>query len=162
AQYIGAVVVAPRDPNIVLVAAQGRGGRGGGGAAAAGVAAGGDERGVYRTIDGGRTWTRILPADGPADSSDLYYDFSYPQMVYAAVAGGGAGIFKSTDGGVTWHPIAGRGLPDGARISAFAVSSGTHGRRVYAVAGSGGGRGAGASRALYRSDDGGETWTFGT
>ena len=158
AQYIGAVVVAPRDPNIVLVAAQGRGGRGGGGPAASAS----EERGVYRTIDGGRNWTRILPADGPADASDLYYDFSDPQMVYAAVAGAGTGIYKSTDGGLTWHPIAGRGLPDGARISAFAVSSGTHGRRVYAVAGSGGGRGAAASRALYRSDDGGETWTFGT
>ena len=159
AQYIGAVIVAPRDPNIVLVAAQGRGGRGGGGGPAASTT---EERGVYRTVDGGRTWTRILPADGSADASDLYYDFADPQMVYAAVAGAGPGIFKSTDGGVTWHPIAGRGLPEGARISAFAVSSGTHGRRVYAVAGSGGGRGAAASRALYRSDDGGETWTFGT
>src|SRR6478735_5155528 len=54
--YIGAVIVAPRNPNVVLVAAQGRGGRG---AAPPGQAP--DERGVYRTTDGGRTWTRVLP-----------------------------------------------------------------------------------------------------
>src|SRR5207249_2247364 len=55
------------------------------------------------------------------------------------------------------------GLPDGARITTFALASGTHGRRLYAMAGTGG-RGAGpaASRGLYRSDDGGDTWTLGT
>ena len=57
----------------------------------------------------------------------------------------GTGAYKSTDGGATWQPVGGRGLPDGARISAFAVSSGTHGRRLYAVAAVGGGRGAGGA-----------------
>src|SRR5215467_2449332 len=162
ASYIGAVLVAPSDPNTVLVAAQGRGGRGGRGATAPGSAAGGsEERGVYRTTDGGRTWNRVMPPEAPADASDLYYDFSDPQVVYASIAAGANGIFKSTDGGVTWQPIAGRGLPENARIAAFAVSSGTHGRRLYAIAGTGG-RGAAAGRGLYRSDDGGETWTFGT
>jgi photosystem II stability/assembly factor-like uncharacterized protein len=156
--YIGAVVVAPRDANAVLVAAQGRGGRGGGPGDRGADSA---ERGVYRTTDGGRTWTRVLPTAGPADASDLYYDFFDPQIVYASVATSGTGIHKSIDGGVTWQPVAGRGLPDGARIVAFAVSSGTHGRRVYAIAGASG-RGGGGGRALYRSDDGGETWTFGT
>jgi hypothetical protein len=54
-----------------------------------------------------------------------------------------------------------RGLPEGARLNAFAVASGTHGRRVYALAGTGGGRGPG-NRGLYRSDESGETWTLGT
>lgn len=158
AQYIAAIVVSPRDPNTVLVAAQGRGGRGAGGDAGA---SGANERGVYRTSDGGRTWTRVLPVDGSADASDLSYDFSDPQVVYASLATSGVGLFRSTDGGVTWQAVAGRGLPPGGRIAAFSVSSGTHGRRLYAIAGSGG-RGAAAGRALYRSDDGGDTWTFGT
>ena len=159
ALYIGAVIVDPHDPNTVLVAAEGRGGRGAG--PAANRVPGADERGVYRSTDGGHTWTRVLPVENPADASDLYYDFFDPRIIYAAMATAGAGISRSTDGGVTWQPIAARGLPDGSRIMAFAVSSGTHGRRVYAVAGTGG-RSGGAGRALYRSDDGGESWTFGT
>jgi photosystem II stability/assembly factor-like uncharacterized protein len=172
-QYIGGIVVDPRNADNVLVAAQGPrvGGRGGVSPAVEPAAAA--ERGVYRSTDGGRTWTRVLPTDGSSGASDVYLDHRDPQMVFALlVAGGpgapaaqpvsaGTGAYKSTDGGVTWQPINGRGLPDGARISAFAVASGTHGRRLYAVAAVGGGRG-GAGRALYRSDDGGETWTLGT
>jgi photosystem II stability/assembly factor-like uncharacterized protein len=164
-QYIGGIVVDPRDADRALVAVQG--GRGGG------AGAGSAERGVYRTADGGRSWTRVLPTDGSAGASDVYLDYGDPQITYALVGGGGApqappstGAYKSVDAGVTWAPVGGRGLPDGARISAFAVASGTHGRRLYAVAAAGGGGrgagGAGAGRALYRSDDGGETWMFGT
>jgi len=180
-QDIGAIIVAPRDANAVLVAAQGgrrAGGRAGAPAAGAASQADAGERGVYRTTDGGRTWARVLPVDGSSGASDLYYDFYDPDIIYASVAdggfggraagagsSGGTGIFKSTDAGATWSPVTGRGLPDGARISAFAVSSGTHGRRLYALAMTGGGRGGaagGAGRALYRSEDGGETWTFAT
>jgi photosystem II stability/assembly factor-like uncharacterized protein len=167
-QYIGGVVVDPRNANTVFVAAIGP---------RAGAANAG-ERGVYRSTDGGRAWTRVLPADGSAGASDVYIDYFDPQIVYALLTAGaalptapalpqpttgpGTGAYRSTDGGVTWQPVGARGLPDGARISAMAVSSGTHGRRLYAVASAGGGRGAGSGRALYRSDDSGETWTFGT
>ncbi|HVD93223.1 MAG TPA: hypothetical protein VNC21_13100, partial [Vicinamibacterales bacterium] len=174
-QYIGSIVVDPTNANAVLVAALGpraaAGGAGGRGTTDAKPDE--SERGVYRSSDGGRAWTRVLPADGSSGASDLYIDYADPQIVYALLGGAGAaastppaasstGAHKSTDGGVTWTPVSGRGLPDGARISAFALSSGTHGRRLYAVAGIGGGRGAGANRALYHSDDGGDSWTLGT
>ncbi|HEX8941819.1 MAG TPA: hypothetical protein VF785_01710 [Gemmatimonadaceae bacterium] len=163
-QYIGAIVVDPHDANRVLVAAQG--GRGGGRGGRAGAPDTSGERGVYRTTDGGRTWTRVLSADGSAGATDLYYDFTDPQIVYASLFGGGAaagtGVFKSTDGGASWQPLGGRGLPDGARIAALAVSSGTHGKRLYALAGGGRGGAGGGVRGLFRSDDGGETWTLGT
>jgi photosystem II stability/assembly factor-like uncharacterized protein len=167
-QYIGGLVVDPRNANNVLVAALGPRAGGPPGAAAQPADAGASERGVYRTTDGGRAWTRVLPTDGSAGASDVYLDYADPQMTFALLAGAlassGTGAYKSSDGGATWRAIGGRGMPDGTRITAFAVASGTHGRRLYAVAATGGGRGARGqgSRALYRSDDGGETWTFGT
>jgi photosystem II stability/assembly factor-like uncharacterized protein len=174
-QYIGGIVVDPRNASNVLVAALGPRPAGAAGARASAEGTPEDgERGVYRSSDAGRSWTRVLPADGSFGASDVYIDYADPQIVYALLtaggggfgapqpAGSGTGVYKSMDGGATWQPVGGRGLADGARISAFAVSSGTHGRRLYAVAGVGGGRGAGASRGLYRSDDGGETWTLGT
>ena len=166
-QYIGGIVVDPRNANNVLVAALGP--RPGSAAADPETS----ERGVYRSNDGGRSWTRVLPADGSSGASDVYIDQADPEIAYALLSTGGGvpgapraippgiGAYRSADGGLTWQPVAGRGLPDGARISALAVSSGTHGRRLYALAGVGGGRGGG-NRALYRSDDGGETWTLGT
>jgi photosystem II stability/assembly factor-like uncharacterized protein len=174
-QYIGGLVIDPANADRVIVAVIGPRAPGAGrGAAAPPPAPEPDgERGVYRTTDGGKTWTRVLPTDGSSGASDVYMDYQDPQVVYALLGGGGfgaapqptapgPGAYKSTDGGATWQPVSGRGLADGARIQSFAVSSGTHGRRLYAVAGVGGGRGAGANRALYRSDDGGESWTLGT
>jgi hypothetical protein len=167
-QYIGAIVVDPRNANSVLVAALGPRPAGPPGAAAPAQDGSAIERGVYRTDDGGRTWTRVLPADGSAGASDVYLDYADPQMTFALLAGApvsaGTGAHKSSDGGATWKPIGGRGLPEGARIVAFAVASGTHGRRLYSVMTLGGGRGSPGTgrRALYRSDDGGESWSFGT
>jgi photosystem II stability/assembly factor-like uncharacterized protein len=160
-QYIGGIVVDPRNANNVLVAALGPRIAPGAPPAPDGDGA---ERGVYRTTDGGRSWTRVL-SSGSAGASDVYLDYANPQIVCALFNGGpGTGLFKSSDGGQTWTPAGGAGLRDGARFSAVAPASGTGGRRLYGIAtvgGRGGGRGPG-SRGLYRSDDGGETWTFGT
>jgi photosystem II stability/assembly factor-like uncharacterized protein len=159
-QYIGGIVVDPRNTDNLLVAALGP--RAVPAAAAATAPSATDssaERGVYRSPDGGRTWTRVLPADGSSGASDVYLDYRDSQFVYALLLNGAA--HKSTDGGATWQPVGTKGLPDGARINALAVASGTRGRRLYALAGTGG-RGGAGTRGLYRSDDSGDTWTIGT
>ena len=173
-QYVGGILVDPRDAKNVLVAVLGPRPPGGRGApeTAPDPAA---ERGVYRSTDGGATWARVLPSDGLSGASDVYMDYRDPQMVFALLSAGAGGpgahqrpstgAYRSSDGGATWQPVSGRGLPDDARINAFAVASGTHGRRLYAVAGLAGlagGRGVGSGRALYRSEDGGDSWTLGT
>ncbi len=157
-QYIGGIVVDPHDANVVLVAALGPRPPPGASSTPDDAA----ERGVYRSTDGGRSWTRVLQADR-AGASDVYLDEGEPRIAYAlltttaASKPANAGAYRSSDGGATWQPVAGRGLPDDARIIALTLASNTQGRRLYAVAGVGSGRGGG-SRALYRSDDGGETW----
>jgi photosystem II stability/assembly factor-like uncharacterized protein len=146
-RYIGAIVVDPRNANTLIVAVQGPA----------------PERGMYRSADGGRTWTKTLNGTETNGAADLFIDYGDPQIAYALLAGGttaATGVYKSADGGVNWQPVSGRGLPNGARITAFAEASGTHGRRLYAVAGTGG-RGGGA-RGLYRSDDAGDNWVLGT
>ena len=157
-QYIGGIVVDPRNADNVLVAALGPRATFGAAALAPATNESSADRGVYRSSDGGRTWTHVLPADRTVGASDVYQDYRDPQIVYALLVGGAA--HKSIDGGATWQPVSTKGLGDGARFSAFAVASGTHGRRLYALAGTSG-RGGG-TRGLYRSDDGGDSWTLGT
>ncbi len=172
-RYITALVVDPRNPDIVL----------------AGVGSGGNfgsmvyynnnpsaARGVYRTSDGGRTWTQTLTEGPNASVVDLAVDPSDARIVFASFSGGGGGagagrggqrgagapaetaasppIYESADGGATWTRIAGDGLPAAASAN-VAVAPGTSSQRLYALVG---GRGGGA----YRSDDGGARWTLGT
>jgi photosystem II stability/assembly factor-like uncharacterized protein len=145
-KYITALVVDPRDPNVVI----------------AGVGSGGNfgsmvyynnsatsTRGVYRTTDGGRTWTQTLTAGPAASVIDLASDSSSPERLFASLIGG---IYSSADGGATWTKLESN-LPQGAVN--FAVARGSSGKRLYALVG---GRGGGA----YRSDDGGATWALGT
>jgi len=163
-RYINAVLVDPHNPDLVLVGALGSRQFGGGA---------NDARGIYRSTNGGRTWTRVLYRDAFTGVADMTADAADPRIAYAAFQRGafgaapaqlkplaplGNGIYRSTDEGATWTPVAGHGLPPGARFFEIAVASGTGGRRLYAEA-QGTGRDA---SGVYRSDDAGATWHLGT
>ena len=156
-RQIGRVLVDPKHSDIVLVAALGHG---------FGPNA---ERGVYRTTDGGKSWTRVLSKDENTGAIDLAYDPDNSRTVYASlwnvrrpayntyapITGPGGGLYKSTDGGATWKEIAGHGLP-GVTLGRIGVDvvAGQHGKRVYALID------AGTASGLYRSDNGGDEWTL--
>jgi len=163
-RYITAIIVDPANPDIVLAGALGAAQSGGPANTA---------RGVYRSVDGGTTWKHVLYKDAYTGVKNMAYDTSDPRIIYAAFQRGtmgvspaelatlsplGTGIYKSTDQGATWTPLSGKGLPPGIPAYELAVAAGTHGNRVYAEA-QGAGRDAGG---VYRSDDGGATWSLGT
>ena len=151
-QHIGRILVDPRDGNTVLVAAEGP------------LWSSGGDRGVYKTTDGGATWTRVLAVDDDTGATDLEFDPTNPNVVYAAtyqrrrhvwgfLAGGpGSGIHKSTDGGDTWREVT-VGLPSGdmGKIG-LAVTPADPGL-VYATI-----EASGQERGFYRSRDKGESW----
>lgn len=159
---IGRIMIDPRNPDIVLAAAMGH---------AYGPQ---QERGVFRTIDGGKTWERVLFTDESTGCSDLVMDPNNPRILFAGMwplvirtwgkesGGPGSGLFKSTDGGATWKRLTGRGLP--ARTTgkfALAIAR-SNSNRVYAMIETGDGvplDGKETDRGkLWRSDDGGENW----
>ena len=151
-RHIGAVIVDPRDPNIVLVAALGH------------AYGPNEQRGVFRTTDGGRTWTRVLYKDKDTGAIDVAFDPANSNVVYASLwqmrrqpwnfssGGGGSGLYKSADGGATWTHLTGHGLPEGilGRIGVSVAGGGSG--RVYAMI-------EAADGGLFRSDDAGGTWS---
>ncbi len=166
-RHIGAILVDPRDPNRVLVAALGH------------VFAPNPERGVYLSTDGGQSWQHVLDAGDSTGAVDLAWDPAHPATVYAATwqmrmhpwldyfqpqAGPGSGIYRSDDGGLHWRRLEGGGLPGGTlgRIG-LGVAPGSTGRLVYATVAAPGATPASAKAApssggIYRSGDGGATW----
>jgi len=159
AQQIAQIIVDPRDPNRVFVAAVGH---------PYGPNA---ERGVFRSTDGGETWQKVLYRDENTGAADIAFDPSDSRTIYAALWAArvapweirsgesfvipGSGLYKSTDGGDTWRPLT-KGLPGAeqrlARIG-IAVSP-SHPQRMYASVE------ARQNPGVYRSDDAGETWTL--
>lgn len=155
-RYIGAIWISPTDPNVVLVGAQGH---------FFGPSA---ARGLYRSTDGGKTWSQVLKindwtgvvdiAGDPKDSRVLFASaweaHQYPwQSYFTPVTGHGSAIYKSVDGGISWKRLAGGGWPQVplGRIG-LAVTHVPAGTRVYADIDSK------SSGGLYRSDDGGAHW----
>jgi photosystem II stability/assembly factor-like uncharacterized protein len=151
-RQIGRILVDPKDPNLVFVAALGH---------AYGPNA---ERGVFRSADGGRTWTRVLFKDENTGAIDLAADPSDARIILAALwqtrrppwnvyppsNGPGSGLYRSTDGGDTWKPVT-SGFPSeklGRIRLAFAPSQP---RRVYAIVDAKAG-------GLYVSEDAGVSW----
>ncbi len=149
---ISRIRIHPQNPDIVYVAALGH------------VYGPNQERGVFRTKDGGKTWQKVLYRDNKTGAVDLVLDPSNPRIMYAALweffrtpyslssGGPGCGLFKSTDGGDTWNEISrNRGLPKGmlGKIG-VAVSPARH-DRVWAII-------EAKDGGVFRSDDGGETW----
>jgi len=155
-RHIGSIWVDPGNPQRVLVAALGH------------VFGPNDERGVYRSEDGGRHWTRTLFVSANTGAVDIAVDPQDPNVVFASVwqvrfrpwmsyfmpdYGPESGIYKSTDGGVHWTRLSGGGWPAGdlGRIGLAAAHVG-NATRLYAVVD------AEKNGGLYRTDDAGTHW----
>lgn len=153
-RHISRIIVHPEDPDRVWVAAQG---------ALHGPT---QERGIYKSEDGGKTWKNVLFVNELTGCSDLSMDVHNPQVLYAAmwehirkpwqvVSGGpGSGLYKSTDGGETWKKIH-KGLPEEKGKMAIAVSR-ANPQRLYAVIESDTQKEKGG---LFTSRDAGANWT---
>ncbi len=152
-QQIPGLAVDPRDPNKVFAAVLGH------------PYGPSEERGLYRSTDGGQTWQRVIAKDENTGGSDVVIDPANPDVMYASMwearegpwedmnkfDGAGGGLFKSTDGGSTWKQLSG-GLPkDLAQI--YVAIAPSDPRRLYATLATASGK-----LSVYRSEDAGENW----
>lgn len=154
ARHIVRIVIHPRDPNTVWLAVMGH------------LFGPNEERGVYKTTDGGKTWKRTLFINNQTGASDLVMEAGNPTVLYAGTwrlirtpyslesGGEGSGLWKSIDGGDTWSSLSGKkGLPKGTwGIVGVAVAP-SNSDKVYAII-------ENSSGGLFVSNDGGETWSL--
>ena len=152
-RHISRIRIDKNDPNLVYAAVMGD------------LFKDTEERGVYKSTDGGKTWRRVLFAGAGAGAVDLSVDASNPRVMFASTwkirrtpyslesGGEGSALWRSTDAGETWTDISdNKGLPTGLwGINAVAVSP-VDGNRVYALIENDKG-------GVYVSDDGGDTWS---
>ncbi|MGA8475058.1 MAG: hypothetical protein WB681_08330 [Candidatus Cybelea sp.] len=153
-KQIGAILVDPRNANVAYVAALGH------------PYGPNPERGVFKTSDGGRTWSKILYKNADTGAISLAMEPGNPDVIYAALwqtrrppwnvyppsNGPGSGLYKSSDGGATWTQLT-NGLPAHVGHVGLSISTAAP-HRVYANVDSSPGLGG-----IYRSDDAGATWT---
>ena len=155
-RHVSEIRTHPRDPDRAWVAALGH------------AFGPNSERGVFRTVDGGASWERVLYRDDRSGAADLALDTRNPTVLYASLwqvhrnfwelssGGPGSGLWRSTDGGTTWTDITPNlGLSASAMLGKIGVTaSPARSGRVWALVESD------AAPGLYRSDDFGETWTL--
>lgn len=150
-RHIGAIVVDPQNPDIAFVAALGH------------AFGPNDERGIFRTADGGKTWQRVLFRDRDTGGIDVVFDPHNSNTLFASLwqmrrqpwgfssGGPGSGLYRSIDGGLHWKQLEGHGLPEGP-LGRIGVSvSGADSHRVYAAI-------EAKEGGIFRSDDGGDNW----
>lgn len=159
---IGRIAVHPDDPDVAYVAALGH------------LYGPQEERGLFRTTDGGETWEKVLFVDESTGAVDVVMDPANPRILFAATwqmriwtwgresGGPGSGIWKSTDGGDTWTRLEGRGLPRGTLGKIGLGMTPDDPDRVYALIETNSNREFEPldehEGVLWRSDDGGERW----
>ena len=152
-QQIGQIAIDPKDPNRVFVAVTGH------------PYGPNEERGLYRTLDGGKTFKRVLFTNNRTGASEVQIDPQHPNIVFAGMwqrqeapwengsfIGADGGLYRSADGGDTWTKLTGGGLPDDILQVQLTISP-TNSRRIYAAVAT-----THATVGLYRSDDGGVNW----
>ncbi|MEO1257816.1 MAG: glycosyl hydrolase [Bacteroidota bacterium] len=123
-----------------------------------------EERGVYKSVDGGKSWERILFANSGAGAVDLTFDPNNPRILYASTwkirrtpydlssGGEGSGLWKSTDSGETWESLSDKkGMPKGTLGIIGVTVSPVNSQRVWAIV-------ENKDGGVFRSEDGGETW----
>ena len=156
-KQIPRILVDPHDPNLVIVAAEGN------------LHQQSDQRGIFRSTDGGQTWQKTLFVDNEIGGQDIAWAYDNPSVMLATTvrhynAPGappqfGFGqqqanapvttrLFKSTDEGATWTEISGHGLPKLTGRTSVAIAKGTNSSRMFII----------GTFGLYRSDDGGASW----
>jgi photosystem II stability/assembly factor-like uncharacterized protein len=153
-RQVSRIVVDPQNPDVVYVGALGH------------AYGPNEQRGVYKSVDGGAHWSKVLDTGREVGISDLAICSGNPQILfagawnshrppwstYAPIDGPGGGLYRSQDAGKTWSRLNGNGLPDGdwGRIG---LDVAPDGKRAYALI-------QAKKAGLYRSDDGGTTWVL--
>jgi photosystem II stability/assembly factor-like uncharacterized protein len=148
---IGRLIIDPKNPDVVFVAALGH------------PFADNEERGIFRTRDGGKTWEKVLYKDAKTGGIDITFDPTNSNILFASLwqarrspwgmdsGGPGSGLYKSIDGGTTWKQLKGHGLPEGVLGRIGVTVSGANPNRVWALI-------EAEKGGIYRSDDAGDSW----